>query len=189
MGAIHPHQLREGEACAEELGDDRREGGTADPHSYEGNEDNIEDDVGHRCGDEVVEGAATIACGLENAHAGVVEDDPQTAGEVNPEILDCIRHDILRRPNQAKEQRRAHHANDRNEEAGKEGEGNGRVDGRRHLFVPLATEVAGDDDPRPHEDTADEADDQEDQAARRRDGGQGLLAEDVAHNQGVHDVI
>ena len=186
---LGPEEPPQAETGAEELGQDSGQGRPVHPHPEDPDEKEVQAHIGNRGDDEVVEGVAAVAHRLHDAHAGVVEGEAQAPGEVDADIGDALGHDLRRGPHPAQDDGRQGGADEGQRPAGDQGEEDGVVDGLAHLLRLPGAEVAGDHHARAHEDAGEEAHKKEDQGPRGGDGGQGPVAQQVPHDEGVRRVV
>ena len=80
-------------------------------------------------------------------------------------------------------------AKNHDQHSGGNAKGQRRMDGQLHPLFILRPEVAVDDHARTSEDAAKKADQHKDQAAGGADGGQRLIAQQIADDQGIGDIV
>ena len=178
-------QVNEAERAARALRDDGRHGGGPHAPAEHADEENIERDVDERGNDEVVQRAAAVAKGVQNARAHIVEHRCQHAEEVVAKVFDRLRHDLRVGIHPDEERRCEEYADDRQQRAGDDAESEVRMDGARDIFVVARAEVLGDGDARAHGRTDEETREQHDERAGRADGGEGVRAEVLSHDESV----
>lgn len=187
--AFAAHQAEQAKRHAHQLGNGRRRGGGPYAHVEHADKEQVEHDVDEGRNHQVLQRVATVADGLQNAHADVIEHESQRAGEIGAEIADGIGQNRLRRIHQPQHHRGERDADNRQQRARDEAEGQQRVDGLLYAVVILRAEIARDDDARAHRDAVDQTDHQEDQVTGGADGGQRLAAQKIADDQGIRRVI
>ncbi len=189
VGLIHTHQTHKAERHADELREDGGQRCTAHTHLEHSDHHDIQNDVEHRGNDEVLQRVLAVTHRLHNAHAGIIEHQTQRAKKIDPDIGDGGSQHFRRRVHQDKDLGREQTAKDHDQHSGGNAEGQRRMDGQLHPLFILRTEVAGDDHARTGEDAAEEADQHKDQAAGGADGGQRLIAQQIADDQGIGHIV
>ena len=189
MVLLGPEEPPQAEGGAEELGQDGGKGRPVHPHPEDPDEEEVQADIGDGGDDEVVEGMAAVAQRLHDAHAGVVKGEAKAAGKVDADVGDALGHDLRRGAHPAQDDGGQGGADEGQGRAGEQGEEDGVVDGLAHLLRLPGAEVAGDHHARAHEDAGEEAHEKEDQGPRGGDGGQGPVAQQVPHDEGVRRVV
>ena len=130
-----------------------------------------------------------VAHGLEDAHGNIIEEYRQAAVEIRPEVGDGVGQHIRRRTHPPQQLGCQHHAHHRQDQAAGDAEGQTGVDGQLEIFPVPSAVVLGDQHARAQGGALQEADNHKDQIGRGTDGGQGLLADKVADDQGVGGVV
>ena len=189
MALVRAHQPDRAQQRADELGEDRRKRGAPYAQREHGHEQQIEHDVEQRRDDEEVQRRAAVAHGAHDPAEGVVHHHADRAGKDDADIGDGELHHVLGRAHQAQQPGRERRAGERQQRGGDQVEGHGGVDRQTHLFLVPRAEEAGDDDARADRDADEEADEQKAQVARRADGGERAVADEIAHDQRVRHVI
>ena len=185
-GAGEPAEGQEG---AEDLAEDGGQGGGAHPPVEHRHEEEIQHHIGQGGQDQVDHGAAAVPHGLEDAGPHVIEHHRDGAQEIDPEIEDGVVNYVGRRPHPVENQRRERHAQHSEHRAGRQAQGQGGVDSPLQVLLVLGAVKAGDEHTGAQGHAVDEADEQQDQAGGGADRSQGLLADELAHNQRVHCVV
>ncbi len=139
--------------------------------------------------DEIVEGPPAVPQGRQDALEGVVHDDGRRPGEIPAEVGLRLGQDAGVRAHPAQDVGGQQHPHPGEEQAAEEAEEHVGVDGLADPVPILGPEVPGDHHPRAGGRPVEEADEQVDQRPRGADGGQGLLAQEVAHDDGVGGVV
>ena len=118
---------------------------------------------------------------LQDADERVVHDKTGCARKIDPEIRDGFRQHLGRRLHEDQHRFCKDDADDGHEDGEEETEGDGRMDGLFGLFpVARADEVRDD---------VEKSDDEKDEVAGACDGGEGVVADIVADDDGVGGVV
>ena len=182
-------QVDEAEHAARALRDDGRHGGGPHAPAERADEQKVERDVDKRGDDEVVQRAAAVAKGVQNARAHIVEHGRQHAEEVIAEVFDRLRHDLRVRVHPDEERRREADADDRQRRARDDAEGKVRMNGARDVFIVARAKVFGDGDARAHGCADKQTGEQHDERTRRADGGEGVRAEVLAYDERIRCAV
>ena len=132
---------------------------------------------------------AAVAHGVEDAHHDVVHDDENGTAEIVAEIDDGQGEDFLGGVHEPQDGGSSADTQNRQQDAHSQSESHGGVNGLVHDVIILGAVVFGDDDTGTHRQAAEETHHQENQTAGGTDGGQGVVADEIAHSPGVEGVI
>ncbi len=183
------HQMGEAQDGAEGLANDGGGGGALDAPVKDGHEQKVQNHVDKRGEDEVIEGMAAVPQGLEDAVHSIVKYQGEQAGAVDSKVGNGVGKDVFRGAHPAENGRGEADAQDGQEDSRSQGKDHGGVDRLVHAILVPGPIVAGDDDAGPDEGALEEAHDKVTETAGRADGGQRVIAAEVAHHQGVHGVV
>ena len=182
-------QMDDAQHGAERLGDDggQRRGPHAPPQHR--HEQQVQDHIGHGRDDQEVQGPLAVAQGVHDTGKGVVHHTRAHTGEVAPEVADGIGQHLGIRVHPQQQRRGEQYADDGEDQAADEAQQHGGVDGSGHLVIVPCAEIAGDGHAHAAGGAGEEADKQEDQGAGGADGGQRVVAQEVADDQRVGGVV
>ena len=134
-------QVDEAEHTARALGENGRHCGGPHAPVERADKEQVESDVDKRRNDEIVQGAAAVTKGVQNARAHVVEHRCQHAEEVVAEVFDRLRHDLRVGVHPDEKRRREEHTDERQQCAGHNAERQVRMDGARDVFIVARAEI------------------------------------------------
>ena len=149
----------------------------------------IQHNVAQGCGHEEVEGPPKVADGPQHAGTHVVDDVGHHTQEIDPQIEDGPGQGLLGGAHGPQgpggEDKARHHKKCADEDA----QQHGGVDALVHLVPAAGAEVLGDGHHRSGRQAGEDAHRQVDDDGGGAHGGQGHLAHEPAHHQGVHRIV
>ena len=171
------------------LGDHRGRGGGAHPPVEHRHEQQVQRHVDGGGCDQVIQRPAAVPHRLEHAGGDIVDKHRCAAVKVGAEVVDGAGQHVLRRSHPPQDLGGEDHADDGEDHPGDEAEGQGRVDGGPQPVIAFCPVEPGDQHTGAHGHAVEEAGEHENQVAGGADGGQGLLADEVADDEGVGGVV
>ena len=151
--------------------------------------DDVENNVQHGGYYKVVERVFAVAHGLHDAAAGVIHDKAKTARKVDAHIERRLIEYVIRGAHPAEYRRSEAHADDCQQYARNDVEGDVCVYCKLHLVVLARAVVARYRNARARGDAGEKADQQEHERTRGADGGECVVAEHVADYQRISRVV
>ena len=182
-------ELCSDEHHAQDLRQDRRQCRPFHVHMEDGDEQDIQDNIGQGTGDQADERETAFSGSLQNADKHVVHDQGGCTGEIDLQIsAGPVKHRV-RCPHQAQDWRGDQNAEGGHQDAEQCAERNG---GMHRLFCGLrmiGPDMPGNDDPGSGREPRHKTDHQVGIGSGGGDRGQGVSVEIVAHDQGIHGIV
>ena len=172
-----------------ELGQDSGHGGAGHAHLQHQDEEQVQRDVKKAGEDKKIQRPGGVAHGAENAASHVVDEKTRDPTQVDAQIDRGLRHHVLRRAHEVQQGPHQGYAQQGEEQAQYKSGGHGGLDGAVELVHVPGAEVLADDNARADGEAVEEKDHHIDDHGGGADGRQGLLADEVADDDGVHRVI
>ena len=184
LGKVHDAQ--HGAECLGDDGGQRRRPHAPAQHRHE---QQVQHHVGQGGDDQKVQRALAVAQRVHDACKGVVHHTRAHTGEVAPEVGDGVGQHLRVGVHPPQQGGGEQNADDGEDQAADQSQQHGGVDGAGHLIIIPCAEVAGDSHTHATGGAGEKADQQEDQRAGGTDGGQCVVSQKVADDQGVSGVV
>lgn len=152
-------------------------------------EQQVEGHVGQGGDDQEVQRALAVAQRVHNAGKGIVHHTRTHTGKVAPEVADGVGQHLRVGVHPPQQGGGEQHTDDGEDQTADQSQQHGSVDGAGHLVVVPRAEIAGNGHAHAAGGAGEEADQQEDQRAGGADGGQRVVTQKVADDQGVGGVV
>ena len=184
LGKVHDAQ--HGAECLGDDGGQRRRPHAPAQHRHE---QQVQHHVGQGGDDQEVQRALAVTQRVHDACKGIVHHTRAHTGEIAPEVADGVGQHLRVGVHPPQQGGGEQNADDGEDQAADQSQQHGGVDGAGHLVIIPCAEVTGDGHAHAAGGSREEADQQEDQGAGGADGGQRVVAKEVADDQGVGGVV
>ena len=189
IDVVRPGEQDKDHDRGDELRDDRRDRSARDAGLEDDDEDEIEDRVQDAREDQEIERPLRVPHRAQDAAAHVVDEEAQGTRKINFQVQFGLREHILRRLHEAQHEGHEEESRKCEEDAEQDRHGDGRLDGPVEFFHFPGAEVLADHHASADGEPIEKEDHDVDDHGRRADGRQGLLADEVADDDGVHRVV
>ena len=188
--ALGPGQLQQDEQGADQVGDGGGDGGPGHAQGDDRHKQQVQRDVQQAADDQVVQGAAGVAHGPQDARAHVEQQHGDGAEEVQAQVGGGVPHDLLGVLGPPQGVGGQEDADDRYQRARRQAEGDGGVDGPGELGLVVRPVAVGDDHRGPGGQAGEDAHHQlHDHGSRAAHGGQGVRTHELAHDDGINGAV